>query len=88
MADIVDDFLRRMRALCPEVGAGKLQRLELDVRAHWGGADSLYVAKRLGQAKQSRLGEELAKGASIERAFEAAGVSRRQGYRILAKPAR
>lgn len=88
MADIVDDFLARLKLHIPDATADRLVALEVEFRQQWGGCDRLYVAKRPGLLKQTRLGSALARGDNIETAFASAGVSRRHGYRILAKPAR
>lgn len=88
MADIVDDFLARLRHHLPETPPDRLRALEVEVREHWGGSDRLYVAKRPALVKQHRLALALQQGLpNLQQAFARAGVSRRTGYRwIAARP--
>lgn len=83
MADIVQDFMQRLAQLAPEVPAQTLQRLEVGIRQDWGGTEP-YVAKRSSpKVKAAKLGEAMQSRQPLAKCFEAAGVSRRTGYRLL-----
>ena len=51
----------------------------------WGGCKP-YVPKRPAERHAAAVGQQLAQGSSLEQAFKQAGISRRQGYRILSRP--
>lgn len=87
MADIVDDFLARLRNYIPNEYAttDRLTALEVDIRAHWGGGDRVRVAKRPTLVKQHQIGLALQQGAGVKEAFRRAGVDVRRGYQILAR---
>lgn len=77
--DIIKHFVSRMAAFAPPE---EVRRVELELRQHWGGCE-VYVAKDPTRPKAERLGAGIAAGLSLRAAFEAAGVSRATGYRLL-----
>lgn len=82
MADIVDDFLQRLRTIAPEIPAQKMQQLEAQTRQAWGGTEP-YVAKRPALQRSVKMGEGLRAQKSLGQVFEEAGIRRRQGYYLL-----
>jgi hypothetical protein len=79
--DIIRSFVARLAAYTtPE----EARRVEIELRQQWGGAE-VYVPKAPSLPKATRLGAGIAAGLSLLEAFEAAGVSRRHGYRLLAR---
>lgn len=88
MADIVDEFIKRLQHHMPDVPHDRVVAIELDVRQQWGGTTKAYIAKRPGLATQQRLAQALATGQPLEHAFASAGIKRRQGYNILGRRAR
>jgi hypothetical protein len=87
MADIVDDFIQRLRAIVPDVPAHAVQQLEAQTRRAWGGTEP-YVGKRPARQRTLQIGEGLRAQKSLGQVFEEAGVSRRHAYRLLAGRAR
>lgn len=86
MADIVDDFLARLRQHIPESTPDRLRALEVDIRGHWGGTTKAYIAKRPAVLKQHRLALALQQAApGVAAAFQQAGVRRSFGYELLAR---
>ena len=79
MADIVDDFLQRLRTIAPEIPAQKMQQLEAQTRQAWGGTEP-YVAKRPALQRSVKIGEGLRAQKSLKQVFEDAGIKRAQGY--------
>ena len=86
MADMIDEQLASLRAELPDLPTDFWRRIERQWRDIWGG-DRHYVAVRAAQGKALRLGAAIASGdcASLADAFDQAGVSRRWGYRLLAR---
>lgn len=85
--DIIDDFITRLRAAAPAVDGELAQQLERDLRQQWGGTDRHYVRKFEHSARKTvRLAQQLQTGATLEEAFAKANLSRRSGFRHLAKP--
>jgi hypothetical protein len=82
MADIVDDFLQRLRTIAPEIPAQKMQQLEAQTRQAWGGTEP-YVGKRPALQRSVRMGEGLRSQKSLGQVFQEAGISRRHAYRLL-----
>ena len=79
--DIIKHFVRRLEAYTtPE----EARRVEIELRQQWGGAE-VYVPKVPSLPKAERLGAGIAAGLSLRAAFEAAGVSRATGYRLLVR---
>ena len=79
--DIIKHFVRRLEAYTtPE----EAQRVEIELRLQWGGAE-VYVPKVPSLPKAARLGAGIAAGLTLRAAFDAAGVSRRHGYRLMAR---
>ena len=77
--DIIKHFVSRMAAYAPPE---ELRQLEIELRQRWGGCE-VYVQKDPTRPKADRLGAGIAAGLSLRTAFEAAGVSRATGYRLL-----
>lgn len=75
--DIIKHFVRRLSAYAPPE---EVQRVELELRQHWGGV-RVYVTKERPAPKMRAFAGSLAAGAGLREASEAAGVSLRQGYR-------
>lgn len=82
MADIVDDFLSRLRSLVPDLPAHAPQQLEVQLRQAWGGTEP-YVGKRPTRQHAASLGSSLRAQVPLHQAFATAGVSRSTGYRTL-----
>jgi hypothetical protein len=82
MADIVDDFLQRLRTIAPEIPAQKMQQLEAHTREAWGGTKP-YVSKRPVLQRVVKVGEGLRAQKTLSQVFQEAGISRRHAYRIL-----
>ena len=82
MADIVDDFLTRLKTLAPEIPAEVTGPLEASMRQQWGGTEP-YVGKRPSRLHSLAIGNALQQRQPIDQAFVMAGVSRRHGYRLL-----
>lgn len=84
--DIIDDFIARLAAKVPGA-ADQLHQLERELRQQWGGTDRHYVRKFEHTARKTvRLAQQLESGATLEEAFAKANLSRRSGFRHLAKP--
>lgn len=80
--DIVKDF---MALVAHRLDAEEAQRVELEIRQAWGGAE-VYVRKAMPpDAKARAIGGSLAAGLALREAFEAAGVSRATGYRLISR---
>jgi hypothetical protein len=79
MADIVDDFLQRLRTIAPEIPTHKMQQLEAQTRQAWGGTEP-YIAKRPALQRSVKIGEGLRAQKSLKQVFEDAGIKRAQGY--------
>lgn len=87
MTDIVDDFFQRLASHVPELPMDTRLKIEASLRQEWGG-NRAYVAKRFSVAIRSDLlAGGLRQKLSLKDCFEQAGVSRRTGYRLLAKKA-
>jgi exonuclease VII large subunit len=85
--DIVDDFIARLAAHAPAVATELAPQLERELRAHWGGTERTYIRKFEHTArKTTRLAQQLQAGTTLDEAFANAGLSRRSGFRHLAKP--
>jgi hypothetical protein len=83
MADIVSDFLDRLKAHAPDLPAAVPQTLECELRQHWGG-NEVYVGKRVNRTVRAALvANGLRQRRPLGEVFAQAGVSRRTGYRIL-----
>lgn len=87
MADIVDDFMQRLRAIAPDFPPQAMQQLEVHTREVWGGTKP-YVAKRPVQQHTARMVEGLRAQKSLGQVFQEAGISRRHAYRLLSNKAR
>jgi hypothetical protein len=81
---IVDDFMRELFALYPQTSVA--EALDVATRLHqtWGG-ERTYIPKAVATQKARALAAELAAGVPLAAAMRAAGVSRRTGYRLLAR---
>jgi hypothetical protein len=86
MADILDRVLERLQALAPDVPRPALTALEAQLRAELGGCEAGYIAKRQTLQRQHALGQALAQGQTPAQAFATAGVARRTGFRLMARP--
>jgi hypothetical protein len=84
MADIVDDFIRRLLALSPGLADTVAPMLEAELRRQWGGTEP-YVAKRPTQWRQLVIGQALREGQPVADAVAKAGIKRAAGYRILGR---
>lgn len=87
MADIVDDFMQRLRTIAPDFPAQAARQLEVHTREVWGGTKP-YVAKRPVQQHTHKLSEGLRAQKSLGQVFDEAGISRRHAYRLLSNKAR
>lgn len=85
MADIVDDFIRRLVSMSPGLAETVAPMLEAELRRQWGGTEP-YVAKRPGQWRQLVVGQALSEGQPLAQAIARAGIGPRQGYRVLRQP--
>ena len=82
--DIIDDFLHRLAQAVPELPAGVPQDLERSMREAWGG-EKPYVHIKPGRAaRAARLAESMLQRKPLQQCFTEAGLSRRDGFRILA----
>jgi len=85
MPDIIDDFLHRLAQHAPELDSAVRVQLESTLRQEWGGSKS-YVAKRFSVAtKTAMLAGNLRQKKTLKECFADSGISRRTGYRLLAK---
>ena len=84
MADIVDDFLQRLAQLAPDLPKSTLQTLEIQSRQAWGGTEP-YVGKRPTMRNTVKIGDALRAAKPLSSVFSDAGISRRHGYRLLAR---
>lgn len=84
MADIVDDFMQRLRAIAPDLPTQAARQLEAQTRQVWGGTEP-YVAKRPALQRSVIIGEGLRAQKSLKQVFEEAGVKRAQGYYHLGR---
>ncbi len=84
MADIVDDFIQRLRAIVPDVPAHAVQQLEVQTRQAWGGTEP-YVGKRPSRQRSMQIGEGLRAHKPLAEVFADAGVRRAYGYRLLGR---
>lgn len=83
MADIVSDFLDRLKAHVPDLPATVPHTLERELRHQWGG-NEVYVGKRVNrQVRAALVANGLCQRRPLGEVFAQAGVSRRTGYRIL-----
>ena len=82
MADIVDDFMQRLRTIAPDFPPQAMQQLEAQTRQVWGGTEP-YVAKRPALQRSLKMGEGLRAQKSLGQVFAEAGISRRHAYRLL-----
>ena len=82
MADIVDDFLTRLKTLAPEIPAEVTGPLEASMRQQWGGTEP-YVGKRPSRLHSMAIGQALQQRQPLDQAFRSAGIRRANGYRIL-----
>ncbi|MEY2686547.1 MAG: hypothetical protein RL375_745 [Pseudomonadota bacterium] len=87
MADIVDDFMQRLRAIAPDFPAQAAQQLEAQTRQVWGGTEP-YVAKRPAQLRTLKIGEGLRAQKSLRDVFSDAGITKQHGYRLLSSKSR
>lgn len=83
--DIIDGMIRLMlefnaRAMTPD----QVDEFRMLLRREWGGVET-YVRKEPSNPKTRSLAGSLAAGVGISEAFEAAAVSRRHGFRLLAR---
>jgi exonuclease VII large subunit len=85
--DLIDDFIARLHTHAPAVAAELAPRLERELRQQWGGTERHYLRKFEHTArKTTRLAQQLQAGTTLDEAFANAGLSRRSGFRHLAKP--
>lgn len=85
--DIIDDFIARLSAHAPDAARDLAPQLERELRAQWGGTERHYVRKFEHTARKTvRLAQQLQSGATLDEAFAKANLSRRSGFRHLAKP--
>lgn len=86
MPDIVDDFLQRLASMAPELSPAVPLKLEAELRQHWGGTEP-YIAKRAHVRRDAhqRMVQGLRDARPLRDILDATGVSRRTGYRMLAK---
>lgn len=84
MADIVDDFMQRLRTIAPDLPSQAMQQLEAQTRQVWGGTEP-YVAKRPALQRSVKMGEGLRAQKSLGQVFAEAGIRRRQGYYLLGR---
>lgn len=83
--DIIDNLLRELRRLAPELSTDAEWKLEQRLRQACGGA-LVYVRKQpTPSGKVARLAVGLAAGRPLAEVFAAAEASRRTGYRLLAR---
>jgi hypothetical protein len=82
---MADDILAAiLREFAHDVSADELRAREARLRVAWGGA-RVYVSKDVPTLKTWALAGSLAAGATLREAFDAAGCSRRTGYRLLSR---
>lgn len=86
MADILDRILNTLSQVAPDISADALTATEARLRFEFGGCDGGYIAKRPALQRSTVIGQQLRQGASLEQAVQAAGIKRRQGFNLLAKP--
>lgn len=86
MADTLDKVLKRVFELVP-VPQDVQDRVQLDLRQDLGGSEFGYIAKRPALRHAVTMGAQLQAGQSIPQAIQACGLKRRQGYKILGRPA-
>jgi hypothetical protein len=79
--DVIADLLRRIADLAPPE---RMKLLEVEMRQAWGG-ERTYISKAPPTLKTWALAGSLAAGATLREAFDAAGCSRRTGYRLLSR---
>lgn len=88
-ADLIDDFLHRLRAHLPEAGGAVAPLLERELRASWGGTERHYIRKHPAREQRTQqLASALQQGQPLRQAFATAGLSPRSGFRHLARPAK
>ncbi len=90
--DILNRFFDELQSNMASFGLGPLpadvrERTEARIRHELGG-DRHYLPAAPARVKQQRLASALRSGANIKAAMQKAEVSRRTGYRILARPAK
>jgi hypothetical protein len=83
MADMLDDFLQRLRTLAPDLPAQTTLQLEVQTRQAWGGTDRNYIAKRPALQRTVKIGESLRAHKPLAQVFEDAGVRKTFGYDLL-----
>lgn len=83
MADLLDDFMQRLRTLAPDLPAQTTLQLEVQTRQAWGGTDRNYIAKRPALQRTAKIGESLRAHKPLAQVFADAGVSRGYGYKLL-----
>ncbi len=82
--DVVDALVRQLLAAAPGLPEARVREIAIAIRKDFGGAKH-YVKKAPAEGKALGLGAALAAGVPLREAFEEVGVSRRQGYRVLAR---
>jgi hypothetical protein len=82
MADIVDDFMQRLRTIAPDLPSQAMRQLEAQTRQVWGGTEP-YVAKRPAMQRSVKMGEGLRAQKSLGQVFAEAGISKTRGYELL-----
>lgn len=88
MADILDRILHTLAQVAPDIPADAITATEARIRFEFGGCDGGYIAKRPALQRAVVIGQQLRQGANLAQAVQAAGVKRRQGFNLLAKPVR
>lgn len=88
MADFLDRVLGTLAQSLPEISADRLRAAEVQIRQIDGGTDAGYIAKRPAERRAWVIGQGLQAGSALGDCFAAAGVKRRQGHYILARPLR
>lgn len=88
MADMLDDFLQRLRTLAPDLPAHTTLQLEVQTRQAWGGTDRNYIAKRPALQRTVKIGEGLRQHKPLAQIFAESGITKQHGYRILSAKGR
>ena len=86
VADILDRLLHSLAQAAPGIAPEAILLTEATLRQEFGGCEGGYIAKKPMLQNAVRLGQRLQAGESIRAAVESSGLSRRHGYRILARP--
>ena len=61
-----------------------VRKAEIELRQQWGGAE-VYIKKVQSLQKAQRICAVIAAGLTMSEAFDAAGVSRATGYRLVSR---